>query len=370
MRLEEISEMTTEAFTPGNPAPAGSSDLLTSGANAGSLLGAGARSPKLLEATLLEATTPAEAMVLAQSIDFENHRHADLVKAAWINRPFHDAFVAFLLRRGYACLGDFVFEADPIKGYRTLLAWFGDGGVTKRFHDGAGQAYPPAKGRWLYCAWIFRDNCTQRLDPLRKQLPGFGVDETRAIALNEARRSVMKTLTAPGAWEWDAIAEVLVDRLEGSRRAIMGNALEGVIRQAIVERAAILGVELAVHPCPLHLAGETYDICVDGVAGRLVMPVKSRESIGSGHANLYKRDIDGPILAARAARCHAVPVMVGEGWPDHLIEALPCPDRIVVRINPRRRAEVADALRLEIAARDDLWLWLAGRTGGVRPSMP
>lgn len=56
-------------------------------------------------------------------------------------------------------------------------------------------------------------------------------------------------------------------------------------------------IELLVDQTQIKLAGETYDVKVCGKQGTILIPVKTRETMGGGHALLFTRDIHKAISA-------------------------------------------------------------------------
>jgi hypothetical protein len=110
------------------------------------------------------------------------------------------------------------------------------------------------------------------------------------------------------------LREVIIDRLEGSRRSIRGRASEVVVRTAASvalqeyfgrrhSYGRFGGINVPDHE--VRVGGETFDVSVDllsydkTVRERILMPVKTRETEGGGHAHLFTRDVEAAIAAAR-----------------------------------------------------------------------
>jgi len=100
--------------------------------------------------------------------------------------------------------------------------------------DGVGRTYPHTKACFYFFGWLIRDAHQQRLRPLIQRIAqttreGRHEVETKALALLiTTYREQVKT------FQWEAIREVILDRLEGSRRSIKGHDLEVAIRTALV----------------------------------------------------------------------------------------------------------------------------------------
>jgi hypothetical protein len=135
--------------------------------------------------------------------------------------------------------------------------------------------------------------------------------------------------------------------LEGSRRSIKGTLFEAIVRKhlsAIFKRHAL---NLLVADAELKLHGETYDVSVTGKAGTILIPVKTRETMGGGHAGLFTRDIHKSIRAARDAGFECLPVIIAESWVADL-KGLDCKAQIIIDRNPNQIKEVEPLLAAEL----------------------
>lgn len=57
------------------------------------------------------------------------------------------------------------------------------------------------------------------------------VVERQSYLLNEIREFVAPLFPQSESWEWPAISEVMLARLEGSRCALKGTLFEGLVRR-------------------------------------------------------------------------------------------------------------------------------------------
>ncbi|MFM6021923.1 MAG: hypothetical protein ACKPER_03150, partial [Dolichospermum sp.] len=115
-----------------------------------------------------------------------------------------------------------------------------------------------SKAKWLFLGWIFRDAPIQRLQNILKNIDGTA-NERKAILLNHVREYVSTILPEPERWEWFPICEVMMERLEGSRRAIKGNLFEAIIRTNLKEIFKNNNIKLRIGENQIKLGGETYD---------------------------------------------------------------------------------------------------------------
>jgi len=167
----------------------------------------------------------------------ENLRLKELAIVADLNKPIFDHFVRFLARNGYSSLHAFIVDKQEARAGAAILAFLEEplpDGIC--LHDGIARPYAPDKGRWLLLGWILRDAPEQRLRPMVSSMPGNSAQERQATILNRVRAYVGDIFPDPHKWDWNTISEVIVDRLEGSRRAIKGTLFEAIVRRRLGHR--------------------------------------------------------------------------------------------------------------------------------------
>lgn len=281
----------------------------------------------------------------------ENLRLKELAIVAEQNRPAFDDFCAFLRANGYSSLQEFVISTDDVRAETVILRYL----LRPLPHnvciyDGIARPYAQDKGKWLLLGWIFRDAPEQRLRPMVASMVGTSPVAKRAVLLNRVRAYVGAIFPEASRWDWTAISEVVIDRLEGSRRAIKGTLFEAIVRrslQAIFTRA---NAKLTVSEIEIRLEGETFDVSVVGRAGQMLLPVKTRETMGGGHALLFTRDIHKSIAAAQTAGFDCLPIIIAESWSGDLT-GLACADYIYINRNPNQVLEVEPLLVAELEQR-------------------
>lgn len=208
----------------------------------------------------------------------------------------------------------------------------------EHLYDGLGQPYSYKASCTLFFAWIVRDAPKQRLAPLLARL--FKVQNVkpndRDVVLAEvftelliAYRSLLRSFT------WETFRETVADRLEGSRRSLIGHRFEEVVRKALqkafehywekfgnkyFERSSLL-----ISDKQVKLNNETYDLTIKvkskmGEEILILVPVKSRETEGGGHAYLFTRDLKGGFVLGQKA--FIVPVIIATNWDPKLLHGL------------------------------------------------
>ncbi|MEA5575984.1 hypothetical protein [Anabaena sp. UHCC 0451] len=273
----------------------------------------------------------------------DNIRLKELAIIANSNKPFFDDFIKFLKSENYPELYEFVIEKDSYKAQETLLKYF-NRKIPKdlNLYDGIARPYPQSKAKWLLLGWIFRDAPIQRLQTILKSIDGTA-NERKAILINHVREYVSTILPEPERWEWFPICEVMMERLEGSRRAIKGTLFEAIIRLTLKEVFKFNNINLTVGETQIKLAGETYDVTVTGNNGKILIPVKTRETTGGGHALLFTRDINQAIEKAKKEGCKCIPIIIAEAWKIDF-ESLKSQDFIHIDKNPNQIIEVEPLL--------------------------
>ncbi|GAB4155645.1 MAG: hypothetical protein Fur0021_23160 [Candidatus Promineifilaceae bacterium] len=174
-------------------------------------------------------------------------------------------------------------------------------------------------------------------------VPGKTDTERKSYLVNEIRKFVEPLFPDPENWEWSAISEVMLARLEGSRRALKGTIFEEIVRRNLRNLIQQLNLPLQVNESQITINDETYDVAVSGNGGSLLIPVKTRETMGGGHAMLFTRDIYKSILVATESGHKCVPVVIAEAWGGDL-ENLKSELYIHIQANPNQVAEIEPLL--------------------------
>lgn len=269
----------------------------------------------------------------------DNIRLKELAMVATLNKPFFDNFTDFLHTKDYINLYEFVVESDPLKARKVIKEYL-DSNVPNqlKLYDGIARAYPDDKAKWLLLGWIFRDAPEQRLRGFLKEFSGTQ-NERKAELINQVRQYAASVFPDRDRWNWLPISEVMMDRLEGSRRAIKGNLFEEIIRRSLSDIFSKNNIQLFIDKTQIKLGGETYDIKVSGKKGTILIPVKTRETMGGGHAHLFTRDIHKAISLANESGYKCIPVIIAESWTADLA-TLNCQELVHINKNPNQVVDV------------------------------
>ncbi len=269
-------------------------------------------------------------------MDFVLHnlRLRELIAIVRENQRFYQDFVSFLEQEGYGSILDFVQEQSDERAASTIDRYLNQQSDVK-LYDGLLRPYSNSRAKWFFLAWLLRDAATQRLQPLLRSVPGNTVIERQTYLINEIRKFVAPLFPEAENWEWPAISEVMLSRLEGSRRALRGTLFEGIVRRNLETLIRGHELPLVVSNTQVRIADETYDVQVTGPGRTLLLPVKTRETMGGGHALLFTRDIYKSILVATEQGHTCVPIVIAESWTGDLDE-LSSSLYIYIQANPNQ----------------------------------
>lgn len=276
----------------------------------------------------------------------ENLRLGELVGIVRQNQKFYEDFCAFLRDRGYSNLHSFIQEPADDKAAKVLSDYLArQSGVP--LLDGIGRPYKDAVARWYFLAWILRDAPAQRLQPLLSSIEGGTLDERRINLLNRLRKFVGPLFPEAANWSWPALSEVMLARLEGSRRALKGTRFEDVVRQSLKEVLIKNSLRLKIGDRQVRISEETYDVQIIGEKKSILLPVKTRETMGGGHANLFTRDIFKAVSVAHEHGYECIPVVIAESWGGDL-KSLKCEHCIYLQVNPNQIEAIQPLLQAEL----------------------
>ncbi len=276
----------------------------------------------------------------------ENLRLKELILVVNKNKPFFDEFVEFIKQHGYPNVLAFVSESNEEKIEFVLTDYF-DRDFENCLYDGIARPYEQSKSKWFFITWLLRDAPQQRLQPIVSSLEEGNTTEKRIWVIHRIMKFVAPLMPDRQQWEWHAIAEVMLQRLEGSRRALKGGLFEAIVRNQLVELFKKHKLKLTVTSQEVMLNEESYDIEIVGKKNRILMPVKTRETMGGGHALLFTRDIYKSISVAKQNGFDCIPVVIAESWGGNLND-LPCDHHIYIPVNPNQVEKINPLLEARL----------------------
>lgn len=280
----------------------------------------------------------------------ENIRLGELVLIANKNKEIFDYFLSFLQENGVPSLHNFI-NLDEETGLDILNRFFELDIPSNIFlYDGVYSPYNKSKAKWFLIGWILRDAPAQRLQPILKTISGANSNQQKSKLLNIIRMHCAQIFPEPSSWEWTPIREVFIDRLEGSRRAKKGALFEVIVRELLTEIISTNKLTLNVNKSEIKLENETYDVSVVGSTKTLLIPVKTRETMGGGHAHIFTRDIRESISRAVSAGYEVFPIIIAESWSGDISD-LDTVNTIMLSMNPNQIEDIKPVLKRELETR-------------------
>ncbi len=283
----------------------------------------------------------------------DNLRLQELAAIVEQNKPFYDAFSSFLQRHSYADVASFIHDDDSAKA-RSVIESYLTNTAGATLYDGLGRPYTNGKAKWYFLAWILRDAPAQRLEPLLRSVDGSTLEEKKVLLINHLREFVGPLFPDSEKWTWPVVSEIMLARLEGSRRALKGTRFESLVRNLLTELFAAKTIDLAVGEKQITISDETYDVQVVSGKSKILIPVKTRETMGGGHANLFTRDIHKSISVAQENGYLCIPIVIAESWGGDL-ESLHCEHLIYIQANPNQTDEIGPKLAAELESLLPVW---------------
>jgi hypothetical protein len=282
-------------------------------------------------------------LLIIDGVDLTHYRLIDLTRLADQTKPFYDwvesQFQATLMKP--LSLDEFL-KSSSQEEIQTAIAncYAASGSADLPFlFDGIGRTYSHPKACYYFFSWLIRDAPQQRLGPLIQRIVKnsgknrLEVEVTVLAALITKYRSHVRTFS------WDVVREVIIDRLEGSRRSLKGHEKEAIVRTALVvavqnyfasheSYGIYTGVEIPERQ--VKIGNESYDVSANLLdrqgqrVRRILIPIKTRETEGGGHSHLFSRDILSAINTARYdnADDYIVVVIVAKNWSIREAEGL------------------------------------------------
>lgn len=232
--------------------------------------------------------------------------------------------------------------------------------------DGVGRTYPHNKACFYFFSWIIRDAPQQRLSPLISKMTKKESDLKKIDAEIDALAALFIEYRSNAKnFKWESIREVVIDRLEGSRRSISGHLLEANIRTSIataVQNYFSINLDYGVYDNviinnkQISIGSDTIDVSAKLIKGKmtqyLYIPVKSRETEGGGHSHLFSRDVITAVnnIKRNVSNAHIAVVIVASNWSNLEVESILKDVDIVFHfdMNPNELTVLDEASQREI----------------------
>jgi hypothetical protein len=277
--------------------------------------------------------------IVVHQVNIAHYRLVELSKLADQAKPFYD-WVERIAKQvsGYnKSLSEILLICNKSQIKRIISSCYLNEQEEKPLlFDGIGRVYEHTKACFYFFAWLIRDAPQQRLAPLVSRMQKLDSIEKILAETDTLVELICEYRTVVKNFEWQTIREIIIDRLEGSRRSISGHKIEASVRSSFV--AAIQHyysiynnygkfkkIELADRQ--IKIGKHTVDVSAQlmsknsSAVENILIPVKTRETEGGGHSHLFTRDIMSAIADIRQEmqNPHLVVVIIAENWsPEEL----------------------------------------------------
>ncbi len=277
--------------------------------------------------------------IIVHQVNIAHYRLLELTLLADQAKPFYDWIekTARQITGSHLTLNELLLTCTKEQLKSIVMACYTQTTQQKPFlFDGVGRAYPHKKACFYFFAWMIRDAPQQRLAPLISRMQKLVRLEKIVIETDSLIELIFEYRTNVKSFEWQAVREVVIDRLEGSRRSISGNKIEADVRIglgiALQWYYAVHGnygqfKEIQIADKQIKVGNHTIDVSANLIlenkqSKQIFIPVKTRETEGGGHSHLFTRDIMNAITDIQSANCFIVAVIIAENWSVHELETI------------------------------------------------
>lgn len=271
-------------------------------------------------------------ILMIAGIDVSHLRLIDLATLADQAKPFYDWVerqFQITVNRDESL--NVILNDAPLKQVLAgILACYSSKENLPLLFDGVGRSYPHSKACYYFFAWLIRDAPQQRLNPLIVKVTKNSEMTRIQAEIDVLSKLIFTYRQTVKTFSWEALREVIIDRLEGSRRSIKGHEREATVRKALIIAIQSYfathqnyGIYHAVEISEKQVAigNETFDVCVDllnlqlEIIERILIPIKTRETEGGGHTHLFTRDILSAMNMVKLNQTdYLMVVIVAKNW--------------------------------------------------------
>jgi len=284
--------------------------------------------------------TDSRDTLIVHQVNIAHYRLVELSKLADLAKPFYDWIERkFKQETGaFSTLHDIIMISNHQDLKKMIRRCYEDPESSKPFlFDGIGRTYSHRKACFYFFSWIIRDAPQQRLNPLIARMRSEQSLSRLEKEYDTLSELIFEYRTLVKNFDWITVREVILDRLEGSRRSISGHGTEAFVRAGVVTafqnyysvhmnygkyREVVISdrqIKIGRHSADVSIKLSNLSGCVD-----LVIPVKTRETEGGGHSHLFSRDLITAIKDIKELKPDTIlaVVIIAQNWSDNEIDAI------------------------------------------------
>lgn len=279
--------------------------------------------------------------LIVHTVNITHYRLIELAQLADQAKPFYDWIEkrAKHITGSHRTLNEILLSCSKVEIEKIVTACYNDKNDTNPLlPNGIGRVYTHDKACFYFFAWIIRDAPQQRLSPLISKMQKINSITRKQAEIDALIELIFEYRQIVRSFEWIAVREVVIDRLEGSRRSLAGHRIETIVRASLITAIqyyySIYGnygqfKKIAIAEKQIKLGKHTIDVSIEltpkngSTTVHLLLPVKTRETEGGGHSHLFTRDLMTAMSDIQQENiCHYVLVIIAENWSVSEISAI------------------------------------------------
>lgn len=307
--------------------------------------------------------------LIVHQVNIAHYRLIELSKLADQAKPFYDWVekIAKQITNSHHSLNDILQTVTKKKIVSIIKACYcAKEAERPLLFDGIGRVYPHRDACFYFFAWMIRDAPRQRLSPLISKMKQLDKVSERDAQIDSLANLIVEYRRNVQGFTWTAVREVVMDRLEGSRRSIRGHEVEAYVRTALSIALQNFYAShsnygqyqyVQVSSKQIKIGNHTVDVsatCVqiDSSVLHIFLPIKTRETEGGGHSHLFSRDIIAAVRDIKDAEPRSVilVVIVADNWSQREIQIMGAHiDRVFhFNMSPNRFVGFDDKRQIEL----------------------
>lgn len=272
--------------------------------------------------------------LIVHKINIAHYRLIELAKLADQAKPFYDWIEkhAKIITGSHKSFNDIILNCSKEDLNKIIQACYLDANDEKPFlFDGIGRVYKHPKACFYFFAWIIRDAPQQRLSPLISRMQKIDSIKKFVAETDSLTELIFEYRAVVKSFEWNTVREIVIDRLEGSRRSISGHHIETNVRTGLItaiqnffsiynnygkyKKVEIADKQIKIGKHTVDVSAKLYPKNGDQPID-LLIPVKTRETEGGGHSHIFSRDILSAISDTKKEleNYHIAVIIVAENW--------------------------------------------------------
>jgi hypothetical protein len=174
--------------------------------------------------------------LIIHQINITHYRLIELSKLADQAKPFYDWIEKQAKKEtgSHKSLNEIIFDSDKIVLKKIILKCYNEKQEKPLLFNGIGRVYPHSKACFYFFAWIIRDAPQQRLSPLISKMRQLENIDKYIAEIDTLVELIFEYKNYVKNFDWLTVREIIIDRLEGSRRSIKGHQREANVRTALI----------------------------------------------------------------------------------------------------------------------------------------